>query len=76
VNEEALAHWGLSRKKKRHFCIKSIGDCRSLVTHIFNSTTDLQIVNNRKTELQIHKQISLIKVLDNMFAKMNPDFIA
>jgi hypothetical protein len=46
------------------------------VKHKLNSTTDLQIVGNRKTELQILPKISLIKILDNMFAKMDPDFIA
>jgi hypothetical protein len=50
------------------------------VNNIINSTIDHQIFGNRKTELQIHPKIQLRKILDSMYAKVNPcgtpDFIA
>jgi hypothetical protein len=80
VNEEVLAHWeAVAPPKNTQTPLLYTIDSRLQkfkVTHILNSTTDLQIVGNRKTELQIHPKISLIKILDNMFAKMDPDFIA
>lgn len=40
--------------------------------NVLNSTIDLQIVGNRKTELPIHSKISLIKKSDNTLAKVDP----